>query len=71
MAKSEGRGLGYGPPCDTHFQGQRLRATANNTCGHAPTSSYITKECIASGCVPIMRGRSAQYPVLRSDSRHL
>ena len=36
MAKSEGRGLGYGPPCDIIFQGQISRAAANNrVCGHA------------------------------------
>ena len=35
MAKSDGRGLGYEPPCDT-FQGQISRAAANNrVCGHA------------------------------------
>ena len=29
MAKSDGRGLGYGPPCDK-LQGQISRTAANN-----------------------------------------
>ena len=48
MSKSEGQCLGFRPPV-TQFQGQILRAAANNrvcghasTCGHAPTSPTST-----------------------------